>query len=83
MSRGEALAARAFLVKRLALFGILIKPSLIPAAVKTLVKQREHMRGEKKFAEADVMRRAIERTGYTLEDTPLGPLITVTPISHS
>ena len=75
MSRSEAHAARHFLVKRLALFGIAAKNPPIPVLIRGIAKRREKLRAEKDFAGADRVRREIEIAGYSLLDTPLGPLI--------
>lgn len=39
---------------------------------KQLVEKREHLRKEKKFAEADKIREALKQKGILLEDTPHG-----------
>lgn len=44
----------------------------IPQEIKSLVKERENLRKEKKYLEADKLRKKIEAKGYTLEDTPQG-----------
>lgn len=44
----------------------------IPDAIKYLVKKREALRKEKRFEEADSVRKQIEEKGYVLEDTPEG-----------
>ncbi len=75
MSRSEVHAARHFLVKRLALFGIAAKNPPIPVLIRGIAKRREKLRAEKDFAGADRVRREIEIAGYSLLDTPLGPLI--------
>ena len=47
----------------------------IPKAVASLVAARELSRSNKQFAEADGLRKQIEALGYTIEDTPNGPLV--------
>jgi cysteinyl-tRNA synthetase len=47
----------------------------IPAEIQGLVKKRDKLRAEKKFADADMIRKEIESKGYILEDTPTGVLI--------
>jgi len=44
----------------------------VPEEVNALVVQRETFRKEKKFKEADSVRKQIEDKGYVLEDTPQG-----------
>ncbi len=53
------------------------QPSAIPQEVKDLGTKREELRREKKFAEADEVRKVIEVKGYTVEDTPEGAQISV------
>ncbi len=45
----------------------------VPEKVEELVDERERLRKEKKFAEADEARKRIEAEGWLLEDTPEGP----------
>ncbi len=45
----------------------------LPAEVKKLVEQRERLRSEGKFEQADQIRKRIFEKGYLLEDTPEGP----------
>lgn len=47
----------------------------IPQEAKELLKKRESLRKEKKFAEADIIRNKIKTLGYEIEDTPDGPLL--------
>ncbi len=44
----------------------------VPLEITELVKKREALRKEKKFSEADAVRKEIENKGYLLEDTPGG-----------
>lgn len=71
----EAIAVRNFLVKKCAQFGLLFKTAAIPASIQTLTRKREALRAAQDFASADNLRLKIEALGYTLEDTPLGPLV--------
>ncbi|MBI4359076.1 MAG: cysteine--tRNA ligase [Candidatus Nealsonbacteria bacterium] len=43
-----------------------------PEAAKKLVEQRERLRQEKKWAEADRIRQKVEKLGWRIEDTPKG-----------
>jgi len=52
-----------------------IKPIKIPQKIKKLVAQREKLRANKQFIQADRLRKKIEKLGYRIEDTPFGPRI--------
>ena len=43
-----------------------------PAAISELLAKRETLRKEKRFSDADAVRREIEDKGYVIEDTPRG-----------
>lgn len=47
----------------------------VPAEITALAHQREQLRKEKKFDEADAVRKQIEEKGYTVEDTTAGQKI--------
>ncbi|MDP2933088.1 MAG: cysteine--tRNA ligase, partial [bacterium] len=47
----------------------------VPKEIKELAKERERVRQEKNFKEADVLRVKIEQAGYTVRDTPQGPVV--------
>ncbi len=49
-----------------------VRSEKVPIEIEELLKQREKLRGEKKFAEADKMREEIEKMGYTVLDTAQG-----------
>lgn len=49
-----------------------IKPEKIPAPILKLAALREQYRQEKKWQEADAMRKEIKKAGYIIEDTPDG-----------
>lgn len=49
----------------------------IPGEVQALLEEREQLRREKKFAQADALRRDIEARGFVVEDTAHGPRVTV------
>jgi cysteinyl-tRNA synthetase len=49
------------------------KEAVIPEEVKKLVEQREELRQQKKWAEADKVRQEIEKKGWIVEDTTKGP----------
>ena len=48
---------------------------IIPPLVAALAREREALRREKKWQEADHIRRKVEEMGYRIEDTSEGPLI--------
>ena len=73
LSRAEAAAIRSFLLKKLAVFGLIFKGSLASASVRALLRKREIARVSKDFAMADVVRTEIAKAGYAVEDTPIGP----------
>jgi cysteinyl-tRNA synthetase len=51
------------------------KTIAIPRAILLLAAKREAARLAKNFAEADVLRNELEQKGYTVKDTPTGPLV--------
>jgi len=51
------------------------QPSDIPEAIYLLVQERERLRKEKKFDEADVVRHDIEQHGFVLEDASSGTIL--------
>jgi cysteinyl-tRNA synthetase len=53
------------------------KKVVIPQEIKKLVEKREKARENKDWAEADELRKQIERKGYQVEDTPEGPQIKI------
>lgn len=58
-----------------ALFGIIgkVRNDTVPEKVKALAKKREEFRKEKRWEEADALRREIKARGWVIEDTSLGP----------
>jgi cysteinyl-tRNA synthetase len=44
----------------------------VPAAVRELVEARQQARAEKRWADADSLRAAIEAAGFSVRDTPAG-----------
>ncbi len=47
----------------------------IPVAIKKLASEREKFRQEKNWQKSDELRLQIEKQGYTVEDTPSGPVV--------
>jgi len=60
---------------KLNVLGIELPALKTPKKIKNLVKKRELLRKNKQFIQADLLRKKIERLGYKIEDTPIGPLI--------
>ncbi|MEK7576353.1 MAG: cysteine--tRNA ligase, partial [Patescibacteria group bacterium] len=52
------------------------KPTDITLNVKDLLELRETARAEKNWLEADALRQKITRLGFSIKDTPQGPIIT-------
>lgn len=73
LSRAEAFAARNFLLKKLALFGLAFKVLSVLVAARALARKRELARISGDFKSADSARKEIKSLGYTIEDTPIGP----------
>lgn len=46
-----------------------------PAGVLALVQQRQQARLEKRWADADALRKQVQTAGYEIEDTPQGPRV--------
>jgi cysteinyl-tRNA synthetase len=54
----------------------------IPNDINLLIKKREQLRYEKKFEEADKIRKELEDKGYKIEDSSTGPIISTTKIKR-
>ncbi|MDD5626210.1 MAG: cysteine--tRNA ligase [Patescibacteria group bacterium] len=52
-----------------------IKPIEIPEKISVLAKEREELRKQKKWSEADQVRKKIEDLGFTVEDAEQGSII--------
>jgi cysteinyl-tRNA synthetase len=46
----------------------------VPAAVRELVDARQQARVDKRWADADALRAAIEAAGFIVRDTAAGPV---------
>ena len=53
--------------------------SAVPAVVRELVAARQQARLEKRWADADGLRVAIETAGFMVRDTAAGPMVELTP----
>lgn len=62
------------------IFGIIPELPNIPHEVMEKVRARESLRLEKKWADADIARDEVERMGFSIDDTPDGPV--VLPVSN-
>jgi len=52
-----------------------IKKFQVPTEIQRLVEEREKLRKEEKWQEADKVRKEIEKSGFIIEDTPEGPKV--------
>jgi cysteinyl-tRNA synthetase len=74
LSASDAKRFHNLLLNQLEILGITIKTSSTPLSIRSLVKEREGFRRNKQFMHADVLRKRINALGYSIEDTPFGPL---------
>lgn len=56
----------------LGLKGVVVEKTQVSGKIQKLIDERESLRGEGKFKEADEVRKEIEKEGFVLEDTPQG-----------
>lgn len=47
----------------------------IPEEITKLAQEREQVRKEKRWEEADRIRQELKKKGFTVEDTPAGPRV--------
>ena len=52
-----------------------LKPAKIPGEIKKLAQEREQLRKEQKWQEADEIRKEIEGLGFIIDDTDIGPIL--------
>ncbi|HZZ99630.1 MAG TPA: cysteine--tRNA ligase [Candidatus Paceibacterota bacterium] len=71
----EAEKLRDWLLSRAEIFGIAPKPDEVPAEITKLVEEREKAKKQKDFARSDEIRYQIEQSGYQIDDTSYGPLV--------
>lgn len=64
-----------FIRKFDSVFDIMPEKQAVPDDVDTLVAKRESARREKNWTQADELRNAIRDKGWTVEDTPDGPVV--------
>jgi cysteinyl-tRNA synthetase len=70
-------ASKHFLIKEFdQVLGLKIKVDYkIPKNLKTIVAKRNKLRQEKRWKEADDLRKKADKLGWIIEDTPLGPAV--------
>ncbi|MFA5386250.1 MAG: cysteine--tRNA ligase [Candidatus Paceibacterota bacterium] len=73
--KDQAKAITKLIKAKLDILGIRLELLKIPKKVKDLAKKRDLLRKDKQFIPADLLRNKIEKLGYSVEDTPLGPLL--------
>ena len=73
MNLNETENVKNFINKKLEILGIKVEPQSIPHKIYKLAEERDGLRLQKKFSEADARRKIIKDLGYEVEDTPLGP----------
>ena len=76
LSKKEAIAIKTSINKLLKLFEINYASTEIPLKIAKLAQERQLSRQNKQFVPADRLRIKIERLGYLIKDTPLGPFVT-------
>ena len=74
-SKSEARGLYTDIASALRSLGFSPSPPKIPAKIEAFAKEREKSRRNKQFVQADALRKEIDRLGYVIEDTPLGPYI--------
>jgi cysteinyl-tRNA synthetase len=77
LTKDSAVEFRNFFSAVSGIFGIIpARGFLLPAEVQNLVEQRQKLRIEGNYQEADKIRAQIEEMGYKVDDTIYGPLTT-------
>jgi len=75
VSKRDALRIKKTIQRLLGSLGIKISPKVPPQSMEKLARKRELLRSKKLFQEADLIRGEMKKKGYTVDDTPLGPLV--------
>jgi len=75
ISRSQAKQVKQFLLNALTGLGFTNLELKIDSKVLDMAKDRELSRVNKQFNQSDELRKKIEALGYTVEDTPAGPLV--------
>ncbi|MDE1970457.1 MAG: cysteine--tRNA ligase [Patescibacteria group bacterium] len=74
-TRNDVIHIRTLLTSLYELFDLRFRTVSIPKEVKSLVTQRESARKEKQWQRADMLRVQTSALGFSIEDTPQGPII--------
>lgn len=77
LSKKDAKKIIKWVQDRLNTFKIGVKLLKIPLKIRLLAKKRELLRVNKQFTKADDLRKKINALGYSIEDTPEGPLVLI------
>ncbi|OGG09936.1 cysteine--tRNA ligase [Candidatus Gottesmanbacteria bacterium RBG_16_43_7] len=56
-------------------YSAIIDPEKLPDDIRQLIKSRESLRSQKRFSDADEIRRQLTTLGYILDDTPDGYIV--------
>ncbi len=75
LGRKETKEVRYLIESLLKTLGLTLTRPTIPKQIRALIRQREMLRVNKQFVQADALRKKILALGYKVEDTPLGPLV--------
>ncbi len=79
LSRDDASRAYGFMIDMDRVLGLGLEKlplkTAIPDEIRLMTKEREQLRKEKRFREADRLRDRIKKRGFVVEDTPEGPRI--------
>ena len=75
LSNKQAKEAADFINKALKSLGFELPAPKIPSKIAKLTQKRELYRTHKQFVQADVLRKEINALGFSIEDTPAGPLV--------
>jgi cysteinyl-tRNA synthetase len=75
LSSSDAKKVRKTLLHAMKMVGFEFPERIIPSEIAQFTEERELSRIHKQFARADALREKINALGYTVEDTPLGPLV--------
>lgn len=76
LSKEDGQILSQYILSSLSSIGLTIRVPSPSASVRDLVSKRELCRRDKQFTQADILRKKISAVGYSVDDTPLGPLIT-------
>jgi len=75
LAKKDAREALMAIESSLASLGFFPIRARIKREIRGLITERESLRANQQFIQADGLRKRIESVGYVVEDTPLGPLV--------